>query len=200
MKKQILMVAILFASIALTTAFSAEKKILGRESFKLGSDNKEIVAEKYLENNEIMVSITDKSGKSLLDSSPIGNEEKLFLLDGKPTGLAVKDLTGDGIPEVIATAFYGPASALYVYRYDEAKNKFAPVIFIDNPDPDLCRDFMVSDLPMEDGSDMQVKADNSLVAMGKIYPENNIQKVTKGLYTYKFEGNGFKLIDRKQLK
>lgn len=193
------LVAILLVSTpALSTA--AEKQVLAHESFSLEAAGGELEVEKYLLNDEVLVSIVTKSGEKLLDMGALGSEDKKFTDGEKTIGLAVKDLTGDGIPEVISSAYYGPASALYVFQFNPASKKFAPMKFIDSSDAELNRDFMVSDFPAADGEGMVILPDNSLKAIGKIYPSEPDKEVIPGTYLFRFDNGSFKLAETKPLE
>lgn len=197
-----LYIAILATILLISTPLlssAVEKKILAHETFTLEAAGGEISVEKYLSNDEIGITIATKSGEKLLEMTDLGSEDKMFSVEESATGLLVKDLTGDNVPEVIAAAYYGPASALYVFKFDPASKKFAPMKFIDSEDADLHRNFMVSDLPASNGSDMAILADNSLRSMGKIYPSEAGKEIIPGSYLFKFVDGSFKLTETKPL-
>lgn len=201
MKKLINMLFIVAVLVSLVSAVQAEDiEILKSEKMQLEAAGGELTINKFYSGDEICVEIVDKSGKKLLEMPAIGTKDKMFSLNGKATSLAVADVTGDGVAEVLASAFYGPASALYVFKFDEAGKKFAPVRFADSDDVDLQRDYMVSDLPATDGHDMSVDADLNLIARGKIYPSSPEEAVKAGEYRFKFADGVFKLIETKEMK
>lgn len=65
--------------------------------------------------------------------------------------------------------------------------------FIDNKDISMCRNFMVSDIYMSDGSDLTILDDNKLRTLGKIYPSTPLGKTLRAYYYFKADGNTFKI-------
>jgi hypothetical protein len=192
----VLTIFIIFSS----TIHSEEIEMIKSAKMKLEAAGGELTINKFFAGNEICVEIIDETGKKLLEMHGIGTQEKLFSLRGKATGLAVADVTGDGVEEVLASAFYGPASALYVFKFDEAGKKFAPIKFADSDDAYLHREYMVSDLPATDGTDMRIDDELNLIARGKIFPSSAEESVKTGEYHFKFIDKVFKLIEIKELK
>ncbi|MFZ5952410.1 MAG: hypothetical protein ACOYXC_17040 [Candidatus Rifleibacteriota bacterium] len=190
MKK--LTIALLFAVALGSSVLAAEKEILKSEKLKLDAVG-ELTINKFKADETVGVEILDSAGNKLLDMPSIGSAEKMFSLNDAPTSLAAVDLTGDGVPEVVASAFFGPGSALYVFKFDPESKKFAAIKFDDNPDPEMHREFMVSDLPSDDGKDMAILPDLTLKARGKIYPASTEETVKEGEYFFKFADGAFKL-------
>ncbi|HEY9068984.1 MAG TPA: hypothetical protein VIV61_01935 [Candidatus Ozemobacteraceae bacterium] len=158
---------------------------------KLIPDSPDVKVLKTRDADEVRLTIQDAAGTNLFQSEVLGSEEKLFTLEGKPTSLALRDLTGDGVPEVITSAFYGPlASGLYVFTWDAAAKKFVPVPCI-YPKFDLTRDLLVSDVQREDGSDMVIGADNVVTMLGLVYPDKEGAAPTKAAYTFAFDKGRF---------
>ncbi|HNX75559.1 MAG TPA: hypothetical protein PLM07_13410 [Candidatus Rifleibacterium sp.] len=196
MKKIIftLLLAIFFGSLPMLHASEAIASL----SLQLKGIDTPVIIEKLNAADGISLKISGNSDNLLFDSGIIGSENKLFVVADQATGLGTFDFDGDGNVEILASAFYGPkASALYVYRFDPASKKFSPVRFLNSSDPELSTDFMTSDLRQEDGQDMVVKADGSIVALGLIYPAKPDETPVQGLYTWKFSNGEFKLIDKK---
>jgi hypothetical protein len=189
----IVSVLLISSHFALAAKQTDDKQILSSAVFTIKESGENLNIEKFKTNNNIGISISSKSGESLLEMKELGVEEKLFTVGEKPTSLIVKDVTGDGVPEVITAAYYGPASALYVFKFDKAKRKFLPMKFIDSKDASMHRDFMVSDMPQDNGQDMTIMANNNLRALGKIYPAKAGQKATPGLYFFVHKKGAFKL-------
>jgi hypothetical protein len=177
-----------------------DKEMIKSEKFTLEQAGGELSINKFFLGDEIAVEIVDKSGNKLLEMKGIGTQDKLFSLMGKATSLAVADVTGDQVPEVLASAFYGPASALYIFQFDAAGKKFVPVKFADSDDVEMHREFMVSDLPAENGADMSISEDLVLTARGKIYPTSLEDPVKAGEYRFKFADGQFKLIETREMK
>ncbi len=197
MHKKINSIIVLIIMCGLSVSLVAAPKTLARESFRLNNEQGNVTAEKFIDNNEVGVTIKSDSGQSLLEIKNIGSQDKKFLADEKTCTLLVKDLTGDTVPEVIATAYYGPASALYVFRYQPEKKAFVPMKFIDSKDVSLQREYMVSDLPLENGQDMRIEADNTLLAVAKIFPAKSGQKAVVGEYKFAYADGSFKLVSKK---
>lgn len=177
-----------------------KNNLLAKTSFQIDKTSELLNVKKFKINEEVGLTITNKAGDKLLDISSMGVEEKLFTIKNEAKSIAVKDVTGDGVPEVITTAYYGPASALYVFKYDKKTNKFAPIKFIDTNDAEMNRDYMISDMPQDNGYDMTVLANNQLRALGKIYPSTLGEKAKVGYYYFKLDKDGYKLIKTEVLK
>ena len=164
---------------------------LASASGKLIPNSPDVQVVKAKEGKSIRLVIQDAAGKKLFESEELGSEEKMFTLNGKATSLALHDLTGDGIPEVITAAFYGPrASGLYVFSYDPAAKKFIPIPCT-YPKQDLTRDLLVSDLQREDGSDIVIGADGTVTMLGLVYPEKEGQEPIPAAYTFGFKDGRF---------
>ncbi len=192
MKK--LTIAFLFAIALGSPVIAAEKEILKSASLKLDVVG-ELTINKFKAADAVGVEILDKAGNKLLDMPSIGSTEKMFSFNDAATSLAVVDLTGDGVAEVVASAFFGPGSALYVFRFDSESKKFVPIKFDDNTDPEMHREFMVSDLPSDDGKDMAILPDLTLKARGKIYPASAEDDAKEGEYFFKYADGTFKLTE-----
>ena len=181
--------------------FLTQAETLSKSSFQLKEPGIEVVVEKFLYEQGVSVKITSAEGKSLLESDSLGSEEKVFTISGNVTSLATHDFDGDGNLEVIAAAYYGPkASALHVFRYDKASEKFGPVKFFNDSDPDLSTDFIASDIRQKNGQDLVVNEDGSIVALGMIYPADAESKAVAGLFTYRMSGGQFRLVDKQSLR
>ena len=200
MKKLILVLFVMLISLPMAGQSAEDKEMLKSEKFSFEPAGGELVINKFFLDDEIGVEILDKSGNKLLEMKGIGTQDKMFSLKGQATGLAVADVTGDQVPEVLASAFYGPASALYIFKFDLASKKFAPVKFADSDDVEMHREFMVSDLPAENGADMTISEDLVLTARGKIYPSSPEDAVKAGEYLFKFADGVFKLIETREIK
>lgn len=172
---------------------------LAEDTLTLAGGEKIKVA-KYLDDKGVGIRLSTEAGASMYQHEGLGSEDKLFKLDDKGTKLALKDLTGDGNPEILAAAFYGPtASGLYVFTYDASAKKIVPIKFLNEKSPDLSTECMVADIGQEDGSDMVVNSDGSLTAMGLIYPTEPGDASTPGFYTWKFADGMFKLAETKPM-
>ncbi|HOY67102.1 MAG TPA: hypothetical protein PLP29_09445 [Candidatus Ozemobacteraceae bacterium] len=178
----------LLCSLLSTASYGVE---LANATGKLIPASPDVKVLKTRDADAIRLTIQDAAGTNLFQSEVLGSEEKLFTLDGKPTSLALRDLTGDGVPEVVTSAFYGPrASGLYVFTWDAAAKKFVPVPCT-YPKFDLTRDLLVSDVQRDDGSDMVIGADNAVTMLGLVYPEKEGDEPTKAAYTFTFEKDRF---------
>ncbi len=183
----------------LLAAPSYAETSLAEDTLTLAGGEKIKVA-KYLDDKGVGIRLSTEAGGKIYQHENLGSEDKLFKLDDKGTKLALKDLTGDGIPEILAAAFYGPtASGLYVFSYDAAAKKIVPVKFLNSNSPDLSTECMVSDIRQEDGSDMVINADGSMTAMGMIYPKEPGDEAAPGFYTWKFADGMFKLAETKPM-
>lgn len=164
---------------------------LASASGKLIAGSPDVQALKVQEGESIRLVIRDAAGAKLFESEELGSEERLFTLDGKATSLALRDLTGDGVPEAVTAAFYGPrASGLYVFTFDAAAKKFVPVQCT-YPKHDLTRDMLVSDLQQSDGTDMIIAADGAVTMLGLQYPEKDGGEPVPAAYTFVFKDGKF---------
>ncbi|HOY65388.1 MAG TPA: hypothetical protein PLP29_00785 [Candidatus Ozemobacteraceae bacterium] len=179
--------------LALATLFAMPLSALdlASASGKLIPESPEVTAIKRQDGDAIRLLIQDAAGKTLFESDVLGSEEKLFRVEDRDTSLAIRDLTGDGIPEALASAFYGPkASGLYVFTYDLASHTFVPVQ-VTFPKDDLTRDLFVSDIQARDGSDMHVAADNTVTVIGMQYSEKEGEQPIPAAFTFTFEKGRF---------
>lgn len=185
---QTVVCALGFVALLSATSFGLE---LASASGKLIPGAPDVQALKVQEGASIKLVIRDAAGAKLFESEELGSEERPFTLEGKPTSLALRDLTGDGVPEAVTAAFYGPrASGLYVFTYDVATKKFVPVLCT-YPKHDLTRDMLVSDLQQSDGSDMLIAADGTVTMLGLQYPEKDGGEPVPAAYTFVFKDGKF---------
>ncbi len=161
--------------------------VLSENSLTLNDAKFNVV--KRIDNGTVTIKVFTVDGKEFWASSPLGEQEKKFIVDGTASPLAIKDLTGDGVPELITAAMTGPdSSALYVFKYDGQNKAFAPMNFKYEKE-DLSRDFMVSDMYQENGEDLFFLPDNKIRALGKIYSEEAAP--VPGFYVFSLKGNEF---------
>jgi len=164
---------------------------LASTSGRLIPNTPDVNVVKAKDGESIRLTIKDSAGKKLFESEELGSEEKLFTLNGSAMSLAIRDMTGDGVPEVVTAAFYGPrASGLFVFTYDVASKKFVPVPCT-YPKEDLTREMLVSDIQCEDGSDMVIGADGVVTMLGLVYHEKEGQEPTPAAYTFVFKDGKF---------
>lgn len=151
----------------------------------------EVLAVKVQDGESIRLVIRDAAGKQLFESDELGIEDRQFTLDGKPASLALRDLTGDGVPEAVTAAFYGPrASGLFIFTYDVAAKKFVPVQCT-YPKHNLTRDMLVSDLQQSNGTDMIIGADGIVTMLGMEYPEKADKEPFPAAFTFAFKDGKF---------
>lgn len=161
--------------------------VLAENEFTLNGQN--CVAQKNIKQGLVSISVRTKEGKPIWTSEILGEQEKFFIIDKNATSLAIKDLNGDKVPEIITAAMTGPdRSALYVYKYEPKENKFVPMQF-KHEKQKVYRDFMVSDMYQKDGQDLVFMGDNKVRALGKIYSEQSAP--IAGFYYFELVGNDF---------
>ncbi len=115
----------------------------------------------------IYLTVRNPAGTIVASSDNLGEVGKLFMLDGKPVELAVRDLNGDGREEVAATAFYGPnSSGLFVFSWNPASSALEaiPTRYDDGKEHP---EFMCSDVFLEDGSDITLSTDGNARLLGR---------------------------------
>jgi hypothetical protein len=184
--------AALFAGLAVP---GEANPILAKEEFEL--DGQKLTAEKRIDNMNLTIRVIDAAGKTIFTSETLGSEEKLFVIDREAKSLEVRDLNGDGSPELIAAAFYGPnASGMYVFSYDSKAGKFKPMQFI-HPESELVRNCLVSDLRQDNGEDLMFLDNNIVRALGMIYSSEPEVAPVAGFYFYKLSDGAFKFIESK---
>lgn len=164
-----------------------DNPVLSENSILLNEAKFNVV--KRIDKGTVTLKVFTVEGKEMWVSSPLGEQEKLFTIDGAASPLAVKDLTGDGVPELITAAMTGPeSSALYVFKYDSEGKKFAAMNFKYEKE-ELTRDFLVSDMYQKNGEDLVFMPENKIRALGKIYSEEN--GPSAGFYFFTLKNNEF---------
>jgi hypothetical protein len=119
MKKLIIVLFAMLISLPMAGQAAEDKEMIKSEKFTLEQAGGELSINKFFLGDEIAVEIVDKSGNKLLEMKGIGTQDKLFSLMGKATSLAVADVTGDQVPEVLASALY-----TFFNSMPPAKNSF----------------------------------------------------------------------------
>lgn len=188
---------VLFSAIALFSApVFADLEVPGEDNPVLSSNTFSLKDARYnvvkrIDNNSVTIKAFTSAGEQFWASEPLGEQEKMFILDGNATNLAIKDLDSDGTPELITAAMTGPdSSALYVFKFDAEAKKFAPMNFKYEKE-DLARDFMVSDMYQENGQDIEFMPENTIRALGKIYAVNAETPPVAGFYYFKLASDSF---------
>jgi hypothetical protein len=190
--------AILFVSALLlaNTAISSAESDLGSIKMSL-ADGASISISKFIGENGIGLRASSASGEKLAEVSGLGSEDKLFILGKETTGLALKDLNNDGNPEILAAAFYGPASGLYAFNYDAGKKQLVAIKCLNETDPELSSECVASDIRQDDGQDLVISDDGSVRALGMIYPSDPGAEAVAGFFTYRLDNGAFKLAEKK---
>jgi hypothetical protein len=179
----LLVVSPVFADLAIP---GEENPILAEKTFKVNNQTFKVLKE--YKDNSVSLSITTTTGKTIASKPDLGEQEKLFIFAGKATSLAVKDLNGDKVPEIITAAMLGTdRSALYVFSFDAQSKKLSPMSF-SYKKQNLSRDFLVADMYQQNGQDIVFVAENHIRALGKIYkPAGPIA----GFYDFKLSNDDF---------
>lgn len=141
----------------------------------------------------IFLTARDVASHTIWTSRNLGTEEKKFFLDDKATVLGTKELTGDKLPELVSSAFYGPsASGLYIYSWDARKRTFTsiPNTASGTPEP---QEHLVSDITVETGDDMVIEADGTIRILGRVFDPKAENPPGTGIYTYRFLKGAFVL-------
>ena len=134
----------------------------------------------------------DSSLRTVWTSPNLGSEDKTFFLDDKATVLGLKELTGDGLPELVSSAFYGPsASGLYIYSWDPDRRLFSPIVNVaSGTEP---RENLVADIPVESGDDMVIERDGTIRLLGRVFDSRGENPPAAGIYVYRFRKGAFHL-------
>jgi hypothetical protein len=163
--------------------------VVGETSITIGNDEYNVV--KRIEKESVTITLTGKKGDVFWTSESLGVQEKLFNIDSAAKGIAIKDLTGDGVAEIIAAAMTGEdRSALYVFSFNKDTGKFAPVEF-NYEKQNLKREFVVSDIYQANGDDYLFSEDGKLRVLGQIYSESGETPPVAGFYFFQFRNNLF---------
>lgn len=192
--KRILLSSLFAAALMYTIPVFADLEVPGEANPVLSENsivlnNAKFSVIKRIDQGTVTLKVLGVDGKEMWASLPLGEQEKLFIIDGAASPLTVKDLTGDGVPEIITAAMTGPeTSALYVFKYDAAGKKFVGMNFKYEKEQ-LSRDFMVSDMYQKNGEDIVFMPENQVRALGKIFNED--AGPTAGFYFFKLTGDEF---------
>ncbi|NLI77455.1 MAG: hypothetical protein GX442_13565 [Candidatus Riflebacteria bacterium] len=200
-KTFLVMVMVLLVAGPAGVAF-AEDKVLATVSGEItGEKGKVFQVDKVLKDDGVWVQVSGPlPDKSLVwTSENLGVEEKTFTLDGKAESLALKDLTGDSVPEVVTAAFYGPkASGMWVFTWSGADKKFVPIV-VTHPKEDLTRDFFVADIQQESGGELVIGPDGKVTCLGLIYSEKEGEEPQPAQYVYELKDGKYVFAERKPL-
>lgn len=145
-----------------------------------------LVISKISRPDGLFLTATDNRSQTVWTSTNLGSEEKKFLLENKLTVLGLKDMTGDGQPELLSSGFYGPsASGLYIFAWDTKKRTFTGIPNTASGTPELFP-HLVSDVPVESGDDMVVEADGTIRLLGRVFDPKAENPPATGIYSYRF--------------
>ncbi len=184
---------LVFVALLPTSVLSAAPdKILASITVSVeGLKPETLVIEKVQRGEEIFLQARNGNTAPFWTSEPLGSEDKKFQLDGKPLTLASSDLDSDKQPEILTAAFYGPrASGLYGFVYQQEKRTFAPIT-CKYANPEDNRDFLVSDIHEEDGSDFLISSDGKIQVLGIIYATGEGQEPKPGRFFFTYAGGAF---------
>lgn len=194
MKKLVLLASFLFT----TCSAFADLALPGElepNITKVNYKNSEVnyTIEKVYNQKEISVTLVakDEKGKKVWESESIGDREKLVTVDNKAQSIAIKDLDGDGSPEILAGGMNGnDSSFLYVFKYKACCKGFEPMAFA-YPQNKFSRDFLVSDLYDPNYKDVIVFPDSKIRAAGKIYTKNG---PVAGFYFFELKNGKYECV------
>lgn len=140
----------------------------------------------------VYVRVVDTEGTPMWKSPRIGERDHDFSIAGKPSKLAVMDLTGDGQPEIVTAAFHGPdASGLYVFT--SAPQPGFKLIRCEHPEAGLSRPFLCSDRPAPEGADLACQADGSVKVLGRSFPDDFSGPPVTAYYVYAYSEGAYRL-------
>ena len=156
-------------------------------------EDKPMVAEKIFTLEGVYLEVRDAQTQQVFwKSDIIGEFEKHFIINERKRSMVAIDMAGNDIPELLVSTSYSPNnSALYVFSYQSSDNTFKPISFVSQ---DLSRDFLVSDIPQENGLDLVINEDKTFRSLGYIYPDTPAQDRMPGYYYYKFDQDSFQLV------
>ncbi len=162
--------------IALSTSIYAEEPVQNKiVTFEkpLVIKNETYKVIRTIENDNLSIKVVDKNAKEVWNSIALGMQAWDFKLNNEPSSLEVVDLDGDAVPEIITACTIGDVqSALYIFKYDTAKKSFSAINFGYIGYDGMERDFMVSDVPADNGDNMVFENKTKIRCLGKIYTPN----------------------------
>lgn len=192
-----------FFILSLVTLVMAGEAVPGETSpflrqIRFRIDQSKYEAIKHIDLDGVRLFVNDNKGEKIWESPIIGSEDKAFMYHGNSSGLAAVDVTGDGRPELVTASFYGPqSSAMYVYRYSpDSETIFEAVPFV-YEEEELVRDFMVSDIFVENGEDLAILENGMIRALGMVYPEEPEAEPEAAFYYFTYESGQF-LFNKKE--
>lgn len=151
------------------------------------------IVSKTLASDGVHIEMRDGTGRVVWTSPSLGTADKLFTADARASRLALVDVTGDGVPEVVTAATSPPRSALlHVFRLDAAQTELRPIPCV-FPADGTSRDAFVTDLAQEDGQDLTILADRRIQTLGRTYGSAGIRKPGAGIYVFGFREGAFRL-------
>lgn len=139
----------------------------------------------------IYLRIVDPEGAPLWRSPRLGQADHAFSIQGHAASVAVVDVTGDGVPDVVTSAFHGPdAAGLYVFQ--GAPETGFKLVRCEHPEEKLSRPFLVSDRPAPEGLDLACQADGSVKVLGRKFANDGGRPVT-AYFVYRFRAGAYEL-------
>ena len=182
---------VLFVTVSITAFAEGDQVLATAKGQCISGDKGTQEIQKVLSADGVFILVRDEAGKQIWKSENLGSEDKVFTYEEKGQKLALKDFTGDGAVEIITAAFYGPkASGVYVFTWDPTAKTFKPIM-VSAPGDDEPRDLLVSDIRMEDGSDMIFQKDGKVRLTGMVYPEKPEDSPVGAFYFFEFEKGQF---------
>lgn len=159
--------------IALSTSIYAEEPVQNKivtyeKPIIINNETYKVV--RTIENDNLSIKVVNKNAKVVWNSIALGMQAWNFKLNNEPKSLEVEDLDGDSVPEIITACTIGDVqSALYIFKYDKAKKNFSAINFGYIGYDGMERDFMVSDVPADNGDNMVFENKTKIRCLGKIY-------------------------------
>ncbi len=202
MRKPFLVMMVVLLTAGPAGAVFGEDKVLATVSGEItGEKGKAFQVDKVLKDDGVWVQVSgplpDKT--AVWTSDNLGVEEKTFTLGDRSESLALKDLTGDGVPEIVTAAFYGPrASGMWVFTWSGADQKFVPIV-VTHPQDDLTRDFFVADIQQESGGELVIGPDGKVTCLGLIYSDKEGEEPQPAQYVYELKDGKYVFVERKPL-
>ena len=146
----------------------------------------------------VYVRVVDTLGAPLWRSPSLGARDHQFSVNGRPTELAVMDLTGDGKPEIVTAAFHGPdAAGLYVF--EGAPSPGFKLLRCEHPEVGLSRPFLVSDRPAPGGLDFACQPGGTVRVRGRSFPDDLSGPPVDATYVYRYGAGAFRLTSVEKL-
>ena len=184
---------VLLALCCAASAFASEPEVLAATTWQATAGAPVYAVQKLKAGGAVYLEVADPFGKPVWRSPDLGSEDHLLSMRGTPSALAVEDVTGDGVPELVTAAFYGPeASGLYVFA-GSPQAGFRAVPVLDARTRARAEHF-VSDRPLSEGRDLRCLPGGRVRVIGRSFSADGTPPQVMA-WSYTFRDGAYWLAD-----